>query len=1397
MASRNKKYIINLFFLFAFFLSAENVFAACASPTANAGARQYFTVEQKYKYCDGTTWHVMQDGGLQLLATISGTAHANFSTATTAIVSGSYAYTAGTGKFTIIDVTDTADPHFVKMLSVSTIGASMAIKGNYAYVAMTSNAGIHVIDFTDKNNPAIVYSFTDVANLQYITEIIARGNYLYVLATNKLTIVDITTPTAPVVVGSYTNATTLAGGNSLDYSNDYVVVASMTYDGISIIDVSNKAAPTQVGSLTDVTKMDMAADVKINGNYAYVGSFALDSIAVVDITNKAAPVITTSLTSSTYFDNLRTMEIKDNLLFVGAQPTGTNPTLSTVDISLPASPVILSGNNPGPGRQHHPYSFSISGNKFIALSNLGGRHMLIYDLTPVQTYQSQASMFMQGPIRQNAEIAAFGNIAVHLSTDENIQVFDITSATSMVARGGLYIPTGSSRFANSLSFDGNYAYSGHSNDSRIVISDIATNVNKPTFVSSLTLAGQPQGLDISGNYLYVAGSNGLTIVDVTTKSNPTVVGNVALGGTARDVKVVGNYAYVVVPTLDKLSVVNVTTKSAPVVSIEVTDATNTDYPRSIDLYGNYAYILSGPDFGSGRITTYNISNPVSPTFSATLTHANFGNPSRIDINPAGTDLYLLGYNLSHISLAVPATPSYLGTFSDADGDHTGGVAAVSGAVLIGSVQDDYSMQAFSAAANPALVQKHYGPGYISLTTAGITASGTYAYVSSVSSVTSVNIADPNNPAVASSITDSVKLQSVQKSTVSGNRVFAVGNNYITTVSISNPASLTILGHLTDAVNLASAKTVKVVGNYAFVGGNKLSVLDISGVNPVHVTSLTHASLSNCGAMEISGSNLYLLCTSTNTFFIIDISTPTAPTIVNAYTNSTFATAANSMVIGDDAAFIAKTSPIIVNLKNPLSLSVHTSFSSSCTMFAKTSSPKRVICRSGTVVRTFDVTDIYDVVLVSTVLADGTFIDGLVHGNLLLSATDGGINIGNLSTISALGTPTRFGGDVVLNLARGIDVANDKAYVSTGNGYINVYDVSNLASATLISAKYLGDYNFYNVSNNISNLYLTGNYAHITGGAQRGNIVIDITDSTNPTKISQYTHPTLGWQNWSTKYYNGHGYSGSTAAGFGSFDVTSATTGVQKGFLTHANINTPYGIDFSGNYAFICSSGTNGLTAVNIANPAAPTYTSTIVDATKFAGCRSVIVSGSYAYVVGITSGYFTAVDISNPAAMTIAGSIVSSTVFGSASNDLAISGTTVFHSNTSRLSSIDISSPASPTLLETFTYGTNPNSYFMKMYGDKLFVANTSTPNISVYSIKSPTALGACSTPGLVDFDNTINAWKYCNGTNFYAFTANGAGGAGCSSPTGKKGELEYNAAEMNYKYCDGTNWKQIGPSTN
>jgi hypothetical protein len=120
-----------------------------------------------------------------------------------------------------------------------------------------------------------------------------------------------------------------------------------------------------------------------------------------------------------------------------------------------------------------------------------------------------------------------------------------------------------------------------------------------------------ESMDRQGNYLFMARNNVMRIVDISTPTAPTLVGSLGHQGAAGiDVKVKGNYAYYVFTDSTTFDVIDVTTKSAPVVVASITLPSGAG---AIAISGNYAYVIFGVLSGSNTFRTIDITTPTSPT----------------------------------------------------------------------------------------------------------------------------------------------------------------------------------------------------------------------------------------------------------------------------------------------------------------------------------------------------------------------------------------------------------------------------------------------------------------------------------------------------------------------------------------------------------------------------------------------------------------------------------------------------------------------------------------------------------------------------------------------------------------------------------------------------------------
>lgn len=114
------------------------------------------------------------------------------------------------------------------------------------------------------------------------------------------------------------------------------------------------------------------------------------------------------------------------------------------------------------------------------------------------------------------------------------------------------------------------------------------------------------GVAISGNTVYISGSHGLHIVDVSTATTPTQRGShPGLVGWSNDVVVVGNTAYLAdgLFGFGGLSIINVSNPAAPRMLGSI-DLGSTDH---LAISGRYAYAAVGSD-----LYMVDVSNPTNP-----------------------------------------------------------------------------------------------------------------------------------------------------------------------------------------------------------------------------------------------------------------------------------------------------------------------------------------------------------------------------------------------------------------------------------------------------------------------------------------------------------------------------------------------------------------------------------------------------------------------------------------------------------------------------------------------------------------------------------------------------------------------------------------------------------------
>ncbi|MEW6159458.1 MAG: hypothetical protein AB1813_18680 [Verrucomicrobiota bacterium] len=170
--------------------------------------------------------------------------------------------------------------------SVETSGAANAIDlvGSTAYVGTSS--GVRIISFTNPTAPQTIGSITLGGNIVQVRNI---GTHLLAASPSSLYVLDIVNPAAPLPIASVSVPLQIG---SFDVAGPYVVTAGRS---LSVIDISTLSAPEVIGSIPGSWNIGTGnRSIRVAGNAAYVGfsnptltNFALQ---VFDISVPTSPV---------------------------------------------------------------------------------------------------------------------------------------------------------------------------------------------------------------------------------------------------------------------------------------------------------------------------------------------------------------------------------------------------------------------------------------------------------------------------------------------------------------------------------------------------------------------------------------------------------------------------------------------------------------------------------------------------------------------------------------------------------------------------------------------------------------------------------------------------------------------------------------------------------------------------------------------------------------------------------------------------------------------------------------------------------------------------------------------------------------------------------------------------
>jgi len=738
---------------------------------------------------------------------------------------------------------------------------------------------------TAENNPVILGGLTSGFDGPISIEV--AGQYAYVLNfnTSSLSVVDISVPSSPVIVGSVASSTLMDGGFAVRVAGKYAYVASEDSNSLTVIDVSNHADPVIVGYLEDSTDLSGALALYLYGQYAYVAASGGDALTVVDIANPVRPEIAGTLVSSTAFNGINSVYASGRYVYTASTQANA---VHVVDIADPVNPVIV-GGVASTTALASPFEIYVSGVYAYVTSEFSNSLTVINVSDPtnptiVGYLQDNTNLDEAWRVVVNgkyAYVASFGA--------SSLQVIDVSDPTNPVIVSGITDATNLNG-ASSLAISGKYAYVGSYMNDGFHIIDL-TGIDAPTanigalqssnisVTENITIGNDAYignglvvgsggilsqgGLSVSGGDIRQTGGSFVQ----TVGSDPVLLNSFTsssiFSGTAKTY-ISGNYLYSINSFENALHIIDIADVNNPQVVGSLVDNTNMDQPRGVHVVGGYAYVVSFGGLEAPSFVVIDVSNPTTPTIvGLEADYSDFGGATSMYVS--GKYAYVSAadiQSLTIVDISNPFDPVVAGKFTSS--------------TVLSSVQDVY-------------------------------VSGNYAYTANRNndSIAIIDISDPENPLFVNMLSHA-DLGGARSIYVAGGYAYVTASfdHSLRIVDVRDPLSLSIVGGIKDDVKLNTISSVVVSGKYAYVANaesdHAFAVIDISNkTQPVFVASAQDSILSEINYVRISGKNAYTTGLFNNSLHIIDLTGIDAPTANIGALQSSNISVTDNLIIGND------------------------------------------------------------------------------------------------------------------------------------------------------------------------------------------------------------------------------------------------------------------------------------------------------------------------------------------------------------------------------------------------------------------------------------------------------------------------------------------------------------------
>ncbi len=416
----------------------------------------------------------------------------------------------------VIDIDPPETAEVVGSLEMSTTMNDIEIQGNYVYAAHADDFRLSIIDINVPEAPSVVHTVDLEAKPRCM--LIKDNIALVGLEYGWLELVDISIPESAHVIKEFS---LMDGENVIGISmiEGYLIAAA--HNGcIDIIDVD----PVEAMHVENTIYLSgPAGGLCAAGGYAY-GGVQKEGVVTMELLPGSTGDIVNTIQSPAYTNELN---ILDDKAYIASLDAG----MKVYDISDPQSPQHLKSLD----IPAVTYSVFPTGE----YAYIGARHkgLQIVDISPLDSAYIINSV---DTTNWAYVVGVKDGYAYVLTSGGELEIIDIDPPGSAHSVFDL----GAGLHAFDLAFAGDYLCVAIADGCALRIFDI-TDPEDASYVGGLYGTGDSYGIDIQGQYAYLAGGDdGLNIVDISDPEQPELINTLDTPGFAYGVTVFGDYAIV-------------------------------------------------------------------------------------------------------------------------------------------------------------------------------------------------------------------------------------------------------------------------------------------------------------------------------------------------------------------------------------------------------------------------------------------------------------------------------------------------------------------------------------------------------------------------------------------------------------------------------------------------------------------------------------------------------------------------------------------------------------------------------------------------------------------------------------------------------------------------------------